>query len=371
MEETTSKRKFYALTGVRAIAAFLVFFHHYPVTSWSASWQALFKEFHVGVSIFFTLSGFLIAYRYMDDKPWKRPDFRRYAQNRMARVLPMYFILTTLTFLFHPEGWGVYLLNISFLRGFFDAYKFTGIAQGWTLTVEECFYFLAPFFFWLYARYKRWDMQIVGLWLMGVLLTLLCMPLQWHGLFGNWEFTITYTFWGRAFEFFAGVYLAGIYKSGKLRRYIVLKPTITGIIAFWVFVFLMSTFQSPEYRFGQDHPIGMVLNNILIPISTAMILGGLIQEPTLVQRFLGWKPFQVLGKASYTFYLIHMGIFHDFIFKYISENLWVRFILLNILAVFLYLALERPLRLLIRYIGTDMPWKERISRLWPSQLKFD
>ena len=58
---------FPGLTGIRAIAAFMVFIHHYNPFLESNSYlklRSIFGEFHVGVSLFFVLSGFLIGYRY-------------------------------------------------------------------------------------------------------------------------------------------------------------------------------------------------------------------------------------------------------------------------------------------------------------------
>jgi peptidoglycan/LPS O-acetylase OafA/YrhL len=34
----------------------------------------------------------------------------------------------------------LYRLNITFLRGFFDDFLFTGVSQGWSLSVEKSFY---------------------------------------------------------------------------------------------------------------------------------------------------------------------------------------------------------------------------------------
>ena len=74
----------------------------------------------------------------------------------------MYFILTTLTFVFFAivysqNSWvdlHNYFYNITFAKGFSDDLKFTGIAQGWSLTVEEFFYFMAPIFFILINKSK-------------------------------------------------------------------------------------------------------------------------------------------------------------------------------------------------------------------------
>src|SRR6478735_4275673 len=71
----TSRAMLPALTGVRAIAMYLVFFHHFnpPESATGSFIRGLIKEGHLGVTMFFVLSGFLIAYRYNGSlKPeWK------------------------------------------------------------------------------------------------------------------------------------------------------------------------------------------------------------------------------------------------------------------------------------------------------------
>ena len=58
-----------ALTGIRIIAAYMVFFHHYnPINKdfFGIVIYNFFTELHVGVTLFFVLSGFLITHRYYD-----------------------------------------------------------------------------------------------------------------------------------------------------------------------------------------------------------------------------------------------------------------------------------------------------------------
>lgn len=90
--------EFPALTGLRAIAAYLVCWFHISVAT-GASEGAFGRIGYTGVSIFFVLSGFLIAYRYASSatltKDWLIPYFQR----RVARILPVYWLLLTLVVL--------------------------------------------------------------------------------------------------------------------------------------------------------------------------------------------------------------------------------------------------------------------------------
>ena len=190
-----------ALTGVRAIAAFLVFFHHANQAEFPFPLFRVLNEFHIGVTVFFVLSGFLICLRYYDTCEITGAWFRKYLKNRIARIYPMYMVLTLGTFAYawytNDESiyngftwhWGVLLMNIFFFRGFFDDLKFTGVAQGWSLTVEECFYFSAPFFFRQIKKDKRAMIYLPLLVLgIGVLLVAIFSNFNWWGFYGNYRF---------------------------------------------------------------------------------------------------------------------------------------------------------------------------------------
>ena len=193
---------FPALTGLRAVAALMVFFHHFnPISPalFGPRLHYLVAELHIGVSVFFVLSGFLIGYRYLGGR---QVALRTYFANRFARIYPMYFLLTTITFvaICYKNG-GInlgfitqYLLNISFLRGLFKEYLLTGILQGWSLTVEEMFYLSAPLIFWLVRRSRQWlwvlPLLLVGV---GVGLVRLGQPQPWHGFFDSFNFLFQFT----------------------------------------------------------------------------------------------------------------------------------------------------------------------------------
>jgi peptidoglycan/LPS O-acetylase OafA/YrhL len=52
----------------------------------------------------------------------------------------------------------------------------------------------------------------------------------------------------------------------------------------------------------------LLVNNILLPLPIASLLWGLIHERTWLQRLLQSRLLTLLGKSSYAFYLIHLGV---------------------------------------------------------------
>jgi len=362
------KSIFNELTGIRAIAAYMVFFHHFLknlVEIESVFVRNMINELHIGVTMFFVLSGFLIAYRYYDnvkltDNKW----IVKYIQNRVARVYPMYFLVTCFTFGFifynsqnFIHDFFIFIANITFVRGFFSDFLFSGVGQGWSLTVEECFYFTAPIIFLLSKRMKLF-IPFLGIFLVGVILWLIFRNINFYNFMSSFRFWILYTYFGRVFEFFIGISLALAYKNRttfvKLNLY-GLKTSI-GALSVILAVVALALLKG-ELQFGLLTYWGMAINNILLPLGVALLYLGLITENTFLKKILATKLFVILGKSSYTFYLIHIGTISYFLFQYITSNIWLIFIFINILSVGLFFIVEEPLNNKIR----KMNWYDFLS----------
>lgn len=377
-----------ALTGVRAIAAYLVFFHHFNQAEFPFPLFRMLNEFHMGVTLFFVLSGFLICLRYYDNYEISGKWFRKYIKNRIARIYPMYLLLTLATFLYAwiTKDNGIYnnftspiillLLNVFFIRGFFDDFKFTGISQGWTLTIEETFYFLAPFFFLRIKKDSKAIFYLPFLLLsLGVVLVMVFGNISFYGFFGNFKFMFLYTFLGRCIEFFIGMGLALIVL--KKDDIISSKPLFTylGLAVMIGAVYIMCIQPLDEkHPFGLYQPFGIFSNNVLLPIGVALFFYGLIKEKSILRYFLSTSWMQLLGKSSYIFYLIHLGfiskIVSDFsekttdrFYAWLDANeywwlsahvnytvvlLGMVFIILNLVSILLYKFIEDPMNIYIR-----------------------
>ena len=79
------------LTSLRLIFAFMVFGAHCYVIDDIFSTH-FFKEGFVGVSFFFVLSGFIIAYNYQKKLQEKEITRRRFWVARIARVYPLHWL---------------------------------------------------------------------------------------------------------------------------------------------------------------------------------------------------------------------------------------------------------------------------------------
>jgi peptidoglycan/LPS O-acetylase OafA/YrhL len=389
-----------ALTGVRAMAAYLVFISHFCDQfdeNFPHIIQRFLGEFHIGVSIFFVLSGFLITFRYYNSFHLTGEWFRQYLKNRVARIYPMYALLTIAAFAYYfatgdqsiTKGSGnpvaLFLLNITFLRGFFYQFWNTGIAQGWSLTVEECFYFSAPIIFLIAKKYNKFYIQPVIITLFAVCMVLIFRNVNFHGFFGNFTFVFLYTFFGRCFEFFVGVQLARYVLKKGFTRTNKINFTYSGFVLIFVCVFIMALQPIIKpWPAGLETPIGIITNNYFLCIAVALFFYGILTENTLFKRFLALPFIELLGKSSYIFYLIHLGWMYTLLSKAINSlndrifslydkwnvdwhspleynwlNLVYIFVILNIIAVTLFKLIEEPLNHYIRKSDFLVRYKPR------------
>ena len=361
-----------ALTGVRALAAFLVFFHHHPTKLLEAGPLLLWWELHIGVSLFFVLSGFLITWRYDRRGPVKESFLRSYFVNRVARIYPLYLFLVVPTMLiFGARSLRAWLLNLTV----FSSME-AGIPQAWSLRVEECFYLCAPFLFFLWRRHPVLPLGI-GAAALAALYPLAKVPAL-DGIVGPASNLFLYTFVGRFFEFYIGIWLAKrVARSGSnpdpRRRFPLFTLVGAGGIAA-VVVALAELYKATKaaYTYGVYHPAGIALNNLVLPLFVAAFYWGLVRERSVFRWILSTRVADLLGRSSYAFYLIHLapvlnilltvlivtvGVFGKSAAigfeSLLLGNVAFLFVVVTLLSIALYKGIETPAnRFLRRRFGT-------------------
>lgn len=353
----TGRAYYPALTGLRAVAAYLVFFLHFRPVALPRWTGLVLGQFYVGVGIFFVLSGFVIATRYQGSVRWTAQWWRGYFWRRAARIYPAYLVLNGLVLarLYWPvlPGRGansllLVLLSQSLLRGFSSTLKYVGLPQGWSLTAEVCFYALAPLL--LVWRGRAAVAGFVAATVaFGVLLTYLCagQPAL-HGLFGSYHHLFNFTFFGRVAEFVMGAGVA---------RWWAARPATTGARGPWrtwaggllmaLAMGLVAWLHSPfDWYDGLRYPAAIALNNLLFPAGVAMLVAGLLAERSWLRTALATPLMQTLGRSSYFFYLCQVGVFSLWWRERFGNDTHVgwQFVATVVLSVFGHRLLEEPLR---------------------------
>lgn len=351
------KKDFPALTGIRFVAASLVFFCHYPALIVSPERFPFFfffiRQLNVGVNLFFVLSGFLITYRYYE-MPLHGKGLKTYLVKRFIRIFPLYFLLLLVCLFFRYRlGNAMNMLevfmNISLLKGLSSQYIFSGIPQSWSLTVEEMFYALAPLSFYLIRKKNWFFVQVPVLLAIGVLLVIFFNAFPFKGFFSDFVFLFSATFFGRCFEFFTGMYLALLVMKKRRTPFPGFRFfTFAGSL---LFLFLMILQGYYAYRTHTEAvnktPLGILLFNFTIPLSIGLLYHGLLHEKTRLQAFLASSPVVLLGKSSYAFYLLHLGFFAEVIYFHLTSNWFFLYIILQLLSIAFYKAFEKPVYFLL------------------------
>ena len=382
----SSRSHFPALTGIRAIAVTMVFFFHNfemfrPFGNWAV---AIAKEFHTGVPLFFVLSGFLITFRYSKNYQPSSSWWKGYLQNRFARIYPVYLLITIATlWAFHVVDPFEWVISLSLTKGYFFGYRFNGIRQIWSLTVEETFYLFAPLMFVLMKRFH--PLAILGaVYLLGTAVAVMAAKLPLGVFASDPVYIADHTFFGQAFTFIIGAWLAVSLLKGKQKIPVFellgpIKATYAGAAGIGGMILALTLFQGSEYwSVSIFNWKGILFHHLLLPVFIATLFYGLIMERTWIQKVLSSRFFDVLGRSSYLFYLIHYGIVASWLSQYTSLGAPLGsaleraalFILLWGVSIAIYLLVEEPLHWILRskpssvsQTKKDEPINARLARI--------
>lgn len=192
-----------ALTGLRIVVALRVVFHHYAMplfAGWPPLLAAAVNNEFIGVSTFFVLSGFILAYTYGNPQrgPLRRRDFWI---NRFSRIYPVYlagFVLIApleLWYNLQAGGLGRGLeqsalsgsLAFLLLQAWTPWSMYSWNFPTWSISVEVFFYAVFPLLLpWLARQPTGRLLAWLGLvWLSGLLTPLAAVLLYLHHPLGE------------------------------------------------------------------------------------------------------------------------------------------------------------------------------------------
>ncbi len=309
---------FEQLNGIRFIAVFLVLLDHWLIPINPFSFLG-----HLGVVIFFVLSGFLITrilFQNADDcrtsKSGISAKIIRFIYRRSLRIFPIYFLLLFIGFIFSLSNFREFWYYLVFyLPNYYIMSKGTWLGiwdHLWSLAVEEQYYLVFPYFVLLLSP-KRYPWLFVFMLLIGIG-TRVCFGLYTSVSTqeANWMWWYVNPF--SALDCFGlGGILAYFYYYKNLYfqqvRFLLLGLWVS-IVAFGLVIYLIDL---SEYHHGNFWSI--VLERFLgACIAFFLIALSIRSELWYLSSFLRLKWVSYLGQISYGLYLYHnlvMNYYHD------------------------------------------------------------
>lgn len=148
----TQRAHLKSLESLRGIAALMIVFYHLSELLKVPLPNALDfipNKFWLGVPLFYTLSGFVIAYGYAERLGNAKQRSRFYIA-RFFRIAPLFYVMFTILTLW---TWGAHrqvidfqtlLLNVTFLFGLVPGKHESVVLAGWSIGIEMLFYILFP-----------------------------------------------------------------------------------------------------------------------------------------------------------------------------------------------------------------------------------
>lgn len=344
-------RRLPGVEGLRALAATSILIYHcwlYTAPDGNAVDLGFLSRFvlpylPVGVTLFFTLSGFLL-YRPLATSVIHRrplPSVRRYLRNRALRILPAYWIILLAIGVVLPAALvrlspselvvgrladdpDLLLRNALLVQHYFPDSLLSGIQPTWSLAVEVVFYLVLPLLAWLGALCARrastqWGLTWAAivpaavLFLVSIsqkvaLFLLPAGPGPNSGWSGDWHSVAVRSFWGQADLFAFGMVLSvlwvalddGLFRLPFWWR----KATASALL-----LTVVSTL------FLAERGIRIPYENLLA-VACALLLALVVlpdKESTsmsVLTRGLETRVFVAVGFASYSLFLWHEPLAH-------------------------------------------------------------
>ncbi len=337
-----------SLDGLRAISVLGVVLFHACATSSLGTW---FRGGGLGVSVFFTLSGFLITTLLVGEvDQYGSPDLRRFWGRRIRRLAPAALVVALGVLLLSTTSW----LAVHRSDAVAAIWSFTNwhvIVSGedqllqtivgslgptWSLAVEEQFYVVLALLVALAARSSRPSRTLTM-----VFIAMIAMSITLANIVSDWSPRLEFGTDVRAAELAVGGLLAiclrrwGHRIPANRRRLDV--AAAVGLIT--LVVLFLSADYSPRWLLRGGFTVVALL-------SATVILGALCHGATA--GALSSRPLVALGRASYSVYLVHWPVILILTADRVGLGGWslvaIKVAAALAIAVVLHLVIEQPLR---------------------------
>ncbi len=329
------------IDGLRAIAVIAAIIFHID--------ERWIPGGFVGVDIFFVISGYLLTSIMITNRVNGNFTFREFYKRRILRILPLLFIVLTVTFtifyfILAPQDYKLFnytlRATITFLSNHFFALQTdyfspslheAPLLHTWSLSIEEQFYFLWPIIFVAISAISGLAKKVSAI----AVLLILSLYLSYYFLYVLGEQIQVFFFLPFRFsELLIGCLIAYLPRDSFKKKW---PLTLIGsALLIYPLVFFHKTMIFPG-------PAAM------IPcLGTALIIIG-AKKNDIITRILSTPPLVLIGLMSYSLYLWHYPVL--VFIRYVTGwyevrglQLFSALILVVLLSLITWTRIENPLR---------------------------
>ena len=337
------------IDGLRALAVLMVLAYHLKLP--------FAKGGLLGVTVFFVISGFLITRILLQEiENTNTIDLKNFWIRRIRRLLPA--VLTMITVLifvsavfnrvlftkacsdfpsviFFYNNWWQIFNNVSYFE---NAGAPSPLTHCWSLAIETQFYLLYPLLLIFLAKFKNKKKKIT---LVTLILAFISTALMWI-LFDPSKdpSRVYYGTDTRIFSLLFGAFLALTTKNGKASQK---TPAVfrngIGIISLAGLLYMMIAidgYSSFLYKGGQA----------LASILSSLVIYSVLNEDSILGKFLSIPPLKWVGEHSYGIYLWHYPII--LLISGGKKSAWwiilIEIVLTGLFSALSYYFIETPIR---------------------------
>jgi len=276
----------------------------------------------LGVSLFFFISGYIIAYPFLSGRPPRLADFYK---RRLLRLEPPYIIVMLGCFVilshyppvrapnfYFTEAplWQSLMASLTYTHGIIFGQNPRLNPPAWSLEREIQFYLLAPFLIYVYQRIGNWRARVW--WGGAVCLTLVVLGEVIRSGLGL-QHPLQHTVLAESYGFCLGILVCDHSVRTQPFQQVARRSYDLCLLLGYIGLLITGVFEPKIQLLGSSNPVFDIaagISNSLARAACIVLVFAGAARGLAGRAILGSPWITLIGGACYSIYLVHLPVMH-------------------------------------------------------------